>query len=419
MRWFFVLPGRATLVGLLAALSLSVGCSDKDGQAQASDSGSADADDTQLAPATLRVAAFNASLFRQSDDELRGDLDGGDDPQAKQVAQLLQHVRPDVVLINEFDWDAEGESARIFEQAYLSVSQGGGEPLEYAFHYVPETNTGVHSGVDLNNDGQAVSTPGSQAYGEDAYGFGTFPGQYGMVIYSRYPIVQEQARTVGRLLWKDMPDNLLPDDWYSAEAVDVLRLSSKNHVDVPIEVDGHIVHMLASHPTPPSFDGPEDRNGRRNHDEIRFWVDYITGGDSAAYIQDDAGVAGGLEPDAAFVLLGDLNSDPHDGDSRREALHSLLEHARVQDPQPQSDGAEQAAESDGGANTSHQGDPRLDTADFNDGRVGNLRVDYALPSSNLRVNASAVFWPAPGSQHAELASVSDHHLVWVDVTVGP
>ena len=44
------------------------------------------------------------------------------------------------------------------------------------------------------------------------------------------------------------------------------------------------VHFLVSHPTPPVFDGPEDRNGPRNYDEIRFWADYSprTGG----YIYD-------------------------------------------------------------------------------------------------------------------------------------
>ena len=54
------------------------------------------------------------------------------------------------------------------------------------------------------------------------------------------------------------------------------------------------LHVLASHPTPPTFDGPEDRNGRRNHDEIRFWADYISPGQSG-YIVDDEGRSGGID----------------------------------------------------------------------------------------------------------------------------
>ena len=57
----------------------------------------------------------------------------------------------------------------------------------------------------------------------------------------------------------------------------VLRLSCKIHWDVPVQIGSETVHFLVSHPTPPAFDGPEDRNGRRNHDEIRFWADYIPG----------------------------------------------------------------------------------------------------------------------------------------------
>ena len=55
----------------------------------------------------------------------------------------------------------------------------------------------------------------------------------------------------------------------------MFRLSSKSHWDVPIRIGRETVHFLVSHPTPPVFDGPEDRNGTRNHDEIRFWADYV------------------------------------------------------------------------------------------------------------------------------------------------
>ena len=365
----------------------------------------------------IRVATYNASLYRDSQGQLVDDLSGGEDEQARRVAEVIQTMRPDVLLINEFDWDAEGRAAELFADEYLAVSQGDAEAIEYPHRFVPESNTGQHSGVDLDGNGEAVDEPGSQNYGNDAFGFGTFPGQYGMVIYSRFPIDREAVRAFRNLLWKDMPNNLLPNDFYSEAAVDVFRLSSKNHVDVPVEVDGQTIHVLASHPTPPSFDGDEDRNGRRNHDEIRFWKDYVSGGESAGYIRDDRGGEGGLEADARFVVLGDLNSDPRDGDSRHVAIRELIGHASVTDPEPSSDGARLAAERDGQVNASHETPARLDTADFSDGRVGNLRVDYVLHSSNTGLSDAGVFWPEPEAKHAELATVSDHHLVWVDLLV--
>ena len=375
--------------------------------------------DSPSPPVALRVATFNTSLFRSSAGQLARDLAGGNDAQARAVAETLQRVRPDIVLLNEFDWDAEGLAARIFAEDYLAVSQNGAEPLTFGHRYVPNTNTGIHSGIDLNRDGVIDLNPGSPAYANDALGYGLFPGQYGMVVFARYPIAVEQVRTFQTLRWSELPQNLQPVDWYGAEAVALMRLSSKNHSDLPIEVNGRLLHLLVSHPTPPSFDGAEDRNGRRNHDEIRFWSDYLNGGvEVAGWLRDDNDLRGGLAPDAPFVILGDLNSDPADGDSRREAIVSLLGHPRLQDPRPESDGGAYAAGADGRANATHRGDPRQDTADFSDGAVGNLRVDYALPSANLTLRESGVFWPAPGAPSAELAGVSDHHLVWVDVTMG-
>jgi endonuclease/exonuclease/phosphatase family metal-dependent hydrolase len=362
---------------------------------------------------TVRVASYNASLFRGAAGELVTDLRGGNSEQAQNIATVVQTVRPDILLVNEIDFDEDGEAARILAEEYFAVGQGDLEGITYEHRLVPRSNTGVHSGVDLDGNGEAVSTPGSQEYGNDAFGFGQYEGQYGFAVFSRFPIDEAQTRTFRELLWQSMPDNLLPTDFYSSEAQAVFRLSSKNHADVVIDVDGFDLHLLASHPTPPSFDGPEDRNGRRNHDEIRFWVDYISG---EGWMTDDSGAMGGIADGAKFVVVGDLNSDPNDGSSRREALLALLGSELTTDPRPASEGGVAAAMRDGQANTVHEGDPALDTADFSDGRVGNLRVDYALPSSNLDVGDSGVFWPADGPG-AEAAEASDHRLVWVDVTL--
>ncbi len=387
----------------------------RDGGSEAPDG---DGNETAESATQLRVATFNTSLSRETQGRLTDDLEGGDDEQARQAAEILQRLRPDVVLLNEFDRDEQGEAAELFVDAYLAVGQDGAEPLEMPHRYLPPTNTGVHSGADLNNDDGVVSTPGSQAYGDDAFGFGLYSGHYGMLVLSRHPIVDDEIRSFRKLRWASMPESLMPTDWYSEEAAEVMRLSSKNHVDVPVEVGGGVVHLLASHPTPPSFDGPENRNERRNHDEIRFWRDYLSpDGDAEAYIEDDDGTAGGLGDGERFVVVGDLNNDPHDSDGRPAAIRRLLEHARVQDPEPTSEGAVEAAESDGGANTSHEGDPALDTADFEDRQVGNLRMDYALPSADLTVDEAGVWWPTDDAEHADLLDASDHRPVWVDVTV--
>ena len=371
----------------------------------------------------VRFATFNASLNRFNAGDLVNDLSTPGNVQAQTIAEIIQRTRPDVLLINEFDFDAGGVAAQLFQDNYLSVSQNGAGAIEYPYHFVAPSNTGIPSGFDLNNNGVVGGA-------DDAFGFGFFPGQYGMAVYSMFPIDYANIRTFQMFLWKDMPGALLPDDpntpapadWYSSDELAVFRLSSKSHWDVPIEVGKFTVHFLVSHPTPPVFDGPEDRNGTRNHDEIRFWADYLHPTRSN-YIYDDQGHYGGLNPNEMFVIAGDQNSDPLDGDSIPGSAQLLLEHPLVNTRvTPTSAGAVEQAALQGGANLTHLGDPKFDTADFSDFTPGNLRADYVLPHKKMRILDAAVFWPKSDDPLFRLVGTfpfpsSDHRLVYIDVSV--
>ncbi|MBC7800027.1 MAG: endonuclease/exonuclease/phosphatase family protein [Gemmatimonadaceae bacterium] len=386
----------------------------------------------------IRVATFNASLNRNASGQLVQDLSTGTNLQARTVAEIIQRVNPDIILINEFDFVPNNQAANLFQQNYLGVSQNGAAPVNYGFRYTAPSNTGVASGFDLNNFGGIVTTPGAPGYGDDALGFGAFPGQFGMAVFSKYEILTDQARTFQNFLWRDMPGARLPDDamtpapadFYSPSELDIVRLSSKSHWDLPVDVNGQVLHVLASHPTPPVFDGPEDRNGRRNADEIRLFGDYITPG-AGGYIYDDNGVRGGLAPGARFVVMGDQNSDPLDGDSLPGAIDPLLGNARIDTScTPASPGGAQQSALQGDANATHRSNPSFDTADFADSQPGNLRADYALPSTGLGIRGCGVFWPANTDPLFPLVGTfdpalpggfpsSDHRLVFVDVTVVP
>ena len=387
----------------------------------------------------VRFATFNASLNRETDGALVADLSTRTNVQARNVAEIIQRTDPDVLLINEFDYVPGGQAAELFRENYLEVSQNGAGAVEYPYYFVAPSNTGVPSGFDLNNNG-VVGEPGTRAGGDDSLGYGLFEGQYGMVVYSKHPIATEDVRTFQNFLWKDMPGALLPDDpatpapadWYSPAELDVFRLSSKSHWDVPIRIGEDTVHFLVSHPTPPVFDAAEDRNGTRNHDEIRLWADYVR--DRADYLYDDEGQYGGLPKNTRFVIAGDQNSDPLDGDSIPGAIQQLLDNPRVDDRRaPTSPGGVDAAVRQRGTNESHEGPDEQDTADFDD-RIrtdgapngsGNLRVDYVLPSRRLKTLDSGIFWPAAGDPLYRLTGdgvtfpvpSSDHRLVWVDLRV--
>jgi Endonuclease/Exonuclease/phosphatase family len=378
---------------------------------------------TQAKKSPVRFATFNASLNRNATGQLIAELSTPGSAQPATIAEIIQRNQPEVLLINEFDFDEGAVAARLFQQNYLSVSQHGADPINYPYRFVAPSNTGIPSGFDFNNNG-------SIGGGDDAFGFGAFPGQFGMAVYSMYPIDFDEIRTFQHFLWKDMPGALLPDDpmtsapadWYSEAELAVFRLSSKSHWDLPVQIGNKVVHFLVSHPTPPVFDGPEDRNGTRNHDEIRFWADYISPNKSD-YIYDDNGTRGGLKPGSLFVIAGDQNSDPLDGDSIPGSIQQLLDHPRVNDKAtPSSPGAVEQSFLQGGANLLHRSDPRFDTADFADTTPGNLRADYVVPSKQLQIEAAAVFWPLRSDPLFPLAGTfpfpsSDHRLVWVDVSL--
>jgi Endonuclease/Exonuclease/phosphatase family len=376
-------------------------------------------------PEPVRFATFNASLNRGMPGALTADLERAldadptnDSAQLAAVLEIVARNDPDVLLINEFDTGTDGDAATVAMFAELAG---------YEHFFTAPSNTGIPTGFDLNNNGVIGG-------GDDAFGFGAFPGQFGMAVFSRFPIDTDAVRTFQRFRWADMPGARLPVDpttgesWYSPEELAIFRLSSKSHWDVPIVVDDNpgrrhdqVVHFLVSHPTPPVFDGPEDRNGTRNFDEIRLWADYVRPGRSSRYIYDDEGRRGGLDAGASFVIAGDQNSDPLDGDSIPGAIQQLLDNPRVNDTNaPDSEGAVGATALQGGANATHRSDPRFDTADFADTAPGNLRADYVLPSKDLRIADGAVFWPRLGEPGSELTGVfpfpsSDHRLVWIDV----
>ena len=378
---------------------------------------------------TVRFATFNASLNRFSEGALAAELSVPGSAQPDAVAEIIQRTRPEVLLINEFDYDAGGVSAQEFQDNYLGVGHNGADPIVYPYRMVVASNTGIPSGRDLDKNG-SIGGPG------DAYGFGFFPGQFAFVVYSNYPIVEDEVRNFQLFLWDDMPGALLPlnpdgSSFYDEGDLEIFRLSSKNHTDLPIEIGNKTVHFLVSHPTPPVFDGPEDRNGTRNHDEIRFWADYVSPGRNG-YIYDDAGGTGGLQPGSLFVIAGDENADPFDGDSTADAIQQLLENPHINTKVvPSSAGAVEQAILQDAANDAHIGDPAYDTADFFDGSPpppfggapGNLRADYVLPGKGLQIRDAGVFWPTTDDPLFSLVGTfpfpsSDHRLVWLDLSHG-
>lgn len=327
---------------------------------------------------TLRIATWNAGLDRTGPGFLVKDLAEGEDPQIAAAVRVLVALDADVILLTAFDYDRGGVAMGLLADRLATA----GSPYPHRFAFRP--NTGMQTGFDVDGD-RRTGDP------RDAQGFGLFSGHGGMAVLSRLPVDEAAARDFSGFLWKDLPGGLGSDP---ADLAAVQRLATTGFWEVPIVTESGPLHLLAWHATPPVFDGPEDRNGRRNHDEAAFWRLFL---DGALPIPP---------PEGPFVLFGDGNLDPADGDGLRAGIGALLAHPALQDPAPRG--------SHGRMERGQAGDVDLDTVLYAD--LGGLRLDYVLPSASLKVVAAGVLWP-DGSDPltVDLTAASRHFPVWVDV----
>ena len=293
------------------------------------------------------------------------------EPQSDAAIAVMAAAQADILVLGDLDWDHNHAGLTALQDRLEAAGQ------VYSFTTFPQPVSGQDSGFDLDEDGRRREP-------EDAIGYGRFTGDNGVAILSKLPL--GRVETHHQIKWVDRASisDLVPQG-----ADTVLPLASSALWEVEVE---HTT-LLAFSLSPPVFDGPEDRNGRRNRDQIAFLKE------RAAALRDP-------------VLVGRLNLDPNDGDGWRDVASALLSDPHLQDPQPSSVGGQAAP------NPSHHiGDPGLDTADWQDG-PGPLRVDYILPSRKLKVVGSGVFWPGSDDPMREDVEVSGaNRLVWVDLEI--
>ncbi|WP_170405940.1 endonuclease/exonuclease/phosphatase family protein [Ruegeria arenilitoris] len=323
---------------------------------------------------TVRIATYNTELSRDGPGLLLRDIRRGD-PQVRAVVEVLVATQPDILALQSIDWDLNADALNALTKQLRAAG------LDYPHYFAAQPNAGLETSLDLNGDGRTHGPA-------DAQGWGRFTGQGGLAVLSRYPIRANDVQAFTDLLWRDLPGAQMPvtenDPFPSEEAQSIQRLSAVAHWIVPVDTPLGMVDLMTFHAAPPVFDGPEDRNGLRNRDEIRLWSAVLDG-------------KLGHPLDGPFVIAGDANLDPEQGEGRKEAIQALLADPRLQDPRP--------ADVSGA----------LNTVEWK--AVGEMRVDYVLPSAGLHVTGSGVFWPEPDSpERAAAEQASRHRLVWVDVT---
>lgn len=266
------------------------------------------------------------------------------------AADALSDADADIIVLTRFDYDGSGTTLR----AFADLVDGGHIHVQAL-----RSNAGIPTPYDMDGDGRLGEA-------EDAQSFGWFPGQEALAVLSRLPLDSDGLQSFNDVLWRDFPGTLMTD---ADAGRDDQRLSSGGHWVVPVflssDVGGASVSLLVGHAGPPVFDGPEDRNGRRNRDELRLWDRIIA------------------DLDGPIVFMANTNLDPDRGDGYRDAMAEFLALDRLTDPLP-------------GQITAHWQKP------------GPMRVSYILPSLEFGIRAARV-WPVRGDEQ--------HSLITVDLTL--
>lgn len=302
-----------------------------------------------MAPAeTFTFATFDTGLGRRGPGLMLRDLQAGRDAQAEAAVALIAAADADVLLLMDVDWDDGGAGVAAL-QARLATA---GRVYPEAVALRP--NSGVPSGVDLDGDGTTHEA-------RDALGYGWFTGDSGLAVLSRHPL--GPVRDLSDVPWEAGPE-VLP-----VAARGIVPLATTAQWVVPLRLPGAEVTLITMAAGTPVFDGPEDRNGIRNRDELAF----------VATLVDAAKLP---------IVMGRANQDPAGGEGWGDALRRLLGHPALRDAVPTDE------------------DGSVATVDWRS--VGPMRVDYVLPPRAARIVGS-------GTLHDETAGPA--RLVWVEIAL--
>lgn len=345
----------------------------------------------QLAMAQIVVATYNSGLSSYGPGLVLQHLLKADDPPTEAAIDVIKHLNADVLLLTDIDYDYDNTALYGLQSRLRNLG------LDYPDAVALRPNTGIPTGLDLDHDGALAGPRDAQAYGR-------FSGQAGMAILSKLPIDRSHIIDLTAFLWKDLPKADLPPDM-TQDAKTLQRLSTSGHFIVPIiYAADHTLNLLVWSATPPVFDGPEDRNGRRNADETALWL-HLLAGDLP---QISLTTGNYPPPKMPFILMGEPNLDPKNGQGNPAFLNALMALPFLQDPEPRG--------TSGGTDL-YKGDTSLDTALLPKSGIG-LRLDMMLPSADIKVTEAGVLWP-PDSDPlaATLTLASRHRPVWMKLTL--
>lgn len=329
----------------------------------------------QTSSQSIRIATFHIELTRDGPGIALRDIRRAH-PQIKALRSIIHTVNPDILLITGIAYDHEQKTIADFADFVGN----------YPYYFSLRPSSGYPSGYDLNMNGKSTDR-------QDALSYGRFPGHQGMAILSKHRIGnawQDYSTMsftklfhISTMKQKDFHDKYSEQSPLVFQNIKTpikdLPFSSSGHWVVPINISAtRTVHLLTFSATAPLISRNSDMtalNLLRNHSELFFWMLFLDN-------------AFGIVP-KDFILLGNANTDPYQGNGARALIGRLITHPALQDPIGNTPTVYWAAKT----------------------KLAPMRVDYILPSRTLVIRASGIHNPASPAEE----KASQHRLIWVDI----
>jgi hypothetical protein len=360
-------------------------------------------------PLAIRVGHFNIKEFSTAK------LLDGSDQQASAAAEVIARHAADIVCINEIQYDMVNTPSQGMPGAPFAQPGGFDGGAENATRLADRVR-GFDAAVDYTD---RLITRGNSGFywngddlGQSWYilrGWGEFAGRFNTAVLSRYPILRDQVRVITDVPWESLPENTIAqmERDLGFGVPPGFPIFEKSLNIVPVDLGEHgILYLVLLHTVSPAFD---PINPYRNYDELRALRMFL-----------DAELPG-VEPlpeGARFMVIGDLNADPDDGDGLPGAIQQVLEHPSVVAWFPEGHGTKG---DNGQYNTYLSGCGNDDGVVVNPTQKFQMQLDYILPSQNIgEPSAGAIFWPdfmAEQDDFALRCYASDHSYMFADVTI--
>lgn len=236
-------------------------------------------------------------------------------PQLNAVKKILKNYHPDILSINEMQYDLPGIPHGEFKSEGQNLKKLAKKiQLDFAYNVFDQANTGNDAIPYKSGEYPLDFSDTRMRKKADQNNFGIFPGQYSTGALSNLKIIE--VKVYKKIIWKDFNPKVNLDKFAKANGKPLnpkIELFDKSFIHAVLETkDLKRLNLILLHTVPAyHFGNKRSPNYERNRDQLRFLEWYLSGDTDIqiANIKENGKEIIPLKKGARFVAVGDWNTD--------------------------------------------------------------------------------------------------------------